>query len=296
MNDFDRIRSTLLDLARALRDDDIPLIVGGGFGLYLKQENLQANDASTLLRLPEPRSTNDIDLFLRVDVLAKLSAAQRIAHILEGMGFRALQQARYFQWLRELADGHSVKLDLLVGPLGAFKNQLKIARPRARPRGDVRLHAHMTPEAIDIDSRSKQIEVTGICTDGERFSTPIYVPQAFTYLLMKLFAFDDRKDDYRRDVGRHHAMDLYRIVAMMTESELQEAIALASRHGSNRHVERARGIIKSQFAIPTAIGILRLREHPLFQKEFDVDTLIEMGVTRIPRVVAGGFTRSCGKC
>lgn len=38
MNGFDALTSTLLDLAQALETSKIPLTIGGGFGLFLKQQ------------------------------------------------------------------------------------------------------------------------------------------------------------------------------------------------------------------------------------------------------------------
>ena len=42
--------------------------------------------------------------------------------------------------------------------------------------------------------------------------------------MMKLFAFRDRKEDRDKNLGRHHALDLYAIVAMQVESEYQESL------------------------------------------------------------------------
>jgi hypothetical protein len=36
---------------------------------------------------------------------------------------------------------------------------------------------------------------------------------------MKLHAFGDRMDDADAYLGRHHALDIYRIVAMLTEGD-----------------------------------------------------------------------------
>ena len=106
----------------------------------------------------------------------------------------------------------------------------------------------------------------------------IHLPQPFTYLMMKLFAFRDRKDDADKDLGRHHALDLYTIIAMQVESEYQESLRLGNLYGKDGHVEAAREIIRSDFAEPTSIGVIRLREHPLFRPEFPVpDFLAVLG-------------------
>ena len=45
-----------------------------------------------------------------------------------------------------------------------------------------------------------------------------------TYILMKLFAFRGRKDDPAKGMAQHHALDLYRVVAMLTEDEMRAVV------------------------------------------------------------------------
>ncbi len=88
--------------------------------------------------------------------------------------------------------------------------------------------------------------------------------------MMKLFAFRDRKDDEDKDLGRHHALDLYAIVAMQVESEYHDSLRLGHQYGGDEHVRTASEILRHDFAAPTSIGVIRLREHPLFRPEFPV--------------------------
>ena len=117
-----------------------------------------------------------------------------------------------------------MKIDLLVGPFGPFKDRLKTAKPpRVRPKAEKkgRLHAHDTPEAVGVEDEPLFVPVQGPRSTGEECQAVVCLPQAFSYALMKLFAFRDRKDDPdpRKDKGRHHALDLYAVVAMTTEPE-----------------------------------------------------------------------------
>ena len=66
--------------------------------------------------------------------------------------------------------------------------------------------------------------------------------------------------------------DLYTIVAMQVESEYQESLRLGNQYGGDVHVQTAREIIQNDFAAPTSIGMIRLREHPLFRPEFPFPT------------------------
>ena len=167
-----------------------------------------------------------------------------------------------------------IKVDLLVGPLGTFRERLHVKGVRARPIGPIKLHAHTLEEAVHIDESPVTLTVSGPRSDGQPTETQIHLPQPFTYLMMKLFAFRDRKDDADKDLGRHHALDLYAIVAMHTESEYQESLRLGNLYGKDGHVETAREILRSDFAEPTSIGVIRLREHPLFRQAFPVSDFL----------------------
>jgi hypothetical protein len=59
----DPLLASLLDLLYELEGRGIPLMIGGGFGLFLKRRHLAATGERTLLgQLPQPRATNDLDL------------------------------------------------------------------------------------------------------------------------------------------------------------------------------------------------------------------------------------------
>jgi hypothetical protein len=275
---MDPLTMNLLDLLFELRERRVPLTIGGGFGLYLKRMRIDETRERTLFsQLPMPRATNDLDLFIRADVLCDLGSMKAVTAALDRLGYKAVPEAQYMQWKRHIdLHGHDreIKVDLLVGPLGQFRDRLHVKGVRARPLGAIKLHAHTLEEAVHIDQSPAMITVSGNRSNGQFSELQIHLPQPFTYLMMKLFAFRDRKDDADKDLGRHHALDLYTIVAMQTEAEYQESLRLAGLYRQDRHVETARGIIRSDFAEPASIGVLRLREHSLFRPEFPVSEFI----------------------
>jgi hypothetical protein len=64
------LQTSLLDLLYELEGTEIKIIIGGGYGIYLKTDYVQKRGVRTLLNeWPEPRSTNDLDLFLRPELL-----------------------------------------------------------------------------------------------------------------------------------------------------------------------------------------------------------------------------------
>jgi hypothetical protein len=138
-----------------------------------------------------------------------------------------------------------------------------------RPRGEsVGFHAHQTDEALFIEDAPIAIELSGTRSTGEEHAAKVYVPEAFPYLMMKLSAFADRKLDANKDLGRHHALDAYAVVGMMTEPEYDRARMLAAQSRADPHFARVREVVAAEFASPTMLGVLRLREHRLFRDDF----------------------------
>jgi len=67
------IEPYLIELIQRLETDEIPLIVAGGLGIYLKRrwvdEQRQANIWKPLFdTIPDARATDDIDAFLQIEV------------------------------------------------------------------------------------------------------------------------------------------------------------------------------------------------------------------------------------
>jgi len=91
---MDPLLTSLLDLLYELRDQDVPLTVGGGFGLFLKRRHLVEQGMRTLFaELPEPRATNDIDIFLRVDLLTDKSRTESLVRAVQSLGYVPVEQA-----------------------------------------------------------------------------------------------------------------------------------------------------------------------------------------------------------
>jgi hypothetical protein len=153
---------------------------------------------------------------------------------------------------------------------------MKVNPPRVRPKGDIRFHAHTVEEALHIEDRPIGVPVDGTTSDGKPYSATVYVPEAFPYLLMKLQAFRDRKADANRDLGRHHALDVYAIVGMMTESEYERAKAFGAADKEDAHVRRARVIVSEDFANESTTGLIRIREHTLFRSALQLREFVDV--------------------
>src|SRR5262249_42508875 len=215
------------------------------------------------------RATNDIDVFLRADLLTDRNRTEALVAAIQRLGYVPVEEAKYFPWKRPVEVGgvvQEVKLDALGGPLGDKRSKLQVNSPRVRPKGkSVGFHAHQTDEALFLEESPIAIDLHGRRSTGDDYAATVYVPEAFPYLLMKLSAFADRKEDANKDLGRHHVLDAYTIVGMMNEAEYERARQLAERSRADQHFARVSALIGEDFASPLALGILRLREHRLFR-------------------------------
>lgn len=265
----DPLQECILGLHAALGESG-PLIIAGGYGLYLKQRSILQSGVRTLLRpelLPDNRTTNDIDLVLRAEVVINAKRMRLVRTALDGLGFAAVSGSEYLQFAKPVEPAGSIKIDLLVGPLGDLFDPISVKRDerRVRPKAFGGLHAHPLDEAVAVEQHTFAVSLgdTGVF---------VCVPQPFTYLLMKLLAFRDRCFDERKDMARHHALDIYRIIAMITAEEDSVVRSLARKHLDHPKVVEARRVAGEHFAATDSLGILRLREHQLSTTRMDLDT------------------------
>lgn len=62
----------------------------------------------------------------------------------------------------------------------------------------------------------------------------------------------------------------------MREEEYTRTIALAREYHQHEQLRRVAGIVQEDFSTPTSLGLLRLREHPLFREGFQLNEFIEV--------------------
>lgn len=275
------LRTSLLDLLHELEGSGVPLILGGGYGLYLKQVRLQEIDGRTFIDgslWPRPRSTEDLDLFLQTDVVGSIGHMRRIRQAIDRLGFNVVEEVKFMHFEKTIPPAGRVKIDLLTGPVAdpQARKRLHIKRPRVRPREPIELHAYLTDEALAFEESPSEVPVSGQLTDGQPYASKVLVPQPFTFLLMKLHAFHDRQRDANGKLGQHHALDLYRVVAMMTEAEDAVVRSMLNRHRAAEPVMKARRIVAASFGDKESLGVLRLREHELFRQDMDLDRFLSV--------------------
>jgi hypothetical protein len=227
----------------------------------LRQRLLRALGTRTLRPYPVARSTEDIDLFLTAELLVDAQKVTRFREALAALGYRPVESAKFYQFVRHVEHARltrPLKIDLLadVPRLPGEKLALRADVRRVRNRAVRGLHAHSTPEALTVEEHLLPVEVR-----WEDRTTTVFVPHPFSYLLLKLLALRDQLHDERKGFGRHHAFDLYTIMAMVTENEWSEACALRDRYRDEAPMPSARAVAAELFDSPDALGMIRLREH-----------------------------------
>ena len=119
----------------------------------------------------------------------------------------------------------------------------------------------------------------GLGSDGTDASCEVLIPRAFPYVLMKLGALRDRINDENKQEGRHHAMDLYRIVGLLTEEEADFSARLALEYEGHFEIGEANRAIDKLLAPRDGLGRLRLLEYQRMNRdsvpEVDPDFLVE---------------------
>jgi hypothetical protein len=261
----DPLLTTLLDLDSELKHP-IKFIVCGGYGLYLKQLYLKENPQITTLlpysSLPIARTTQDIDLVLHAEIATEASHMTLVRKALDILEFSVVETAKYMQFVKNV-EGGKVKVDLLSAPLGELASKVPKDSRRVKSSTELKLHARKMEEALGIEKFPIQIPISGTLSTGTAIQTNILIPQAFSYILTKLFAFKDRLHDQNKNLGSHHALDLYRIVGMITKNEHTNIHQIALEYATHSVTESARNIIKEYFSQENDMGLIRLREHPL---------------------------------
>jgi hypothetical protein len=93
---------------------------------------------------PEPRSTNDLDLFLRPELLIDSSRLKPIASAITSLGYQVVPGAENYQFFKPGpggTDAGSFKIDILTGPQSCFQGtHVKADTRRARPKPSVGIH------------------------------------------------------------------------------------------------------------------------------------------------------------
>lgn len=180
--------------------------------------------------------------------------------VLHESGYVPVEGAEHYQFQKVVTyrgTRQSMKVDLLAPPPRdpELLAKVRIDVRRRRHRGTKGIHAHTTPEAFLIAEEVASMELGG--TPAIR----VLIPHPYSFLLLKLYAYRDRRGDPSKELGIYHAFDLYRIIAMMSEEEYSAAERLRNRFAGDEIVTQACRIVAEFFADLDSPGALAILEH-----------------------------------
>ena len=255
----DPLRTELRALVQILQPLEIQIVVGGGYGLFLRYEHIRRSGEQTLMPdYPSARSTQDIDIFLTAEVIADASKTTSIRAALDQLGY--LPSTPNLQFTRSIEYAGSerqVKIDFLAAPVtGDPGLRVQMKDFRMRPKGYSGLHAYVTPEALTVEENLLAVDIGG---DGGALI--VYLPHPFSYLVLKLFALRDQIGDGVKEYGRYSAFDVFTIIATMTQREWEQATTMRAKHVGEEQVVEATRIAGALFPDAESLGTLRLQEH-----------------------------------
>ena len=276
MNQLQTLSDALCDLLNQIEGTDLRLIVGGGFGIYLKTEHVTKLGARTLIEpefWPEARSTNDLDLFLRPELLSDSAKLKPLSQAIYDLDYRPVPGAEKYQFIKSADQGSgtaTLKIDILTGPRDAFAStKLRVDDRRVRPSPSVDLHAHPVDEAPTLERNLLPVEVSGTLSSGQAWKGKVFLPHPFTFIMMKLFAFRDRLlNEPGQERAQYHALDIYCILATTTEDEWKQAITLRDEFQQHPFLIEAGRIAQKYFDRLEQMGLIRLQESRYYRDDF----------------------------
>lgn len=261
---LDTLIDALIELAKLLEGKGIPLIVGGGLSLYIRTIFLTKKRSPRYPKKVLQRSTKDIDIFLTSDIIINPEKIMIIRDSLEVLGYKP--KTRFFQFINEKENGKDVVIDILSAPPNPKDiEKTKISKPRIKPKGIERFHAYLVQEAIGLSIGIINVREV---TNEIKFSN-IYLPSSFIYIILKLHAFRDRISDDSKDNGRHHAYDIFATVTDMDQADWDNAKEHYNKEFNSDYVKTSQKIIKEYFSDVTQMGIIRLKENELYDRNKD---------------------------
>jgi hypothetical protein len=227
-----RVLNHLVELAQAFNGIGLRPLICGGLGAYLLFRD----------KSPAVRATSDIDLMIPRSQAMEEAKRKAIDEVITGqLRYVVRDEGRHFRFTKE----PDARLDVLAPPMKGVVTEggrVKLVRSR--------LHGRLTPEAcfIEEDLRSADL-ATLVPVLSTASPLLVNVPSPMNMLILKLFAFEDRDSDARRNGERAqaHAYDIYLIAELSEREDYLEGRQFLDRHAHDEVVRRARTILDTKF-------------------------------------------------
>ena len=239
------------------------LILAGGFGIRLKQNHLRETNAKTLMRFPEARATQDMDFFLSLSLFVEKERGAAVRALLDRLGYT--EHTPKYQFGKPFDTSQPdivVKVDLLARtPEG---EDVTVKFPRVGHGSGIDLHGRVTPEGFAVESHFQELAVRGERSDGTEVEAIVRVPHPYAWLNLKVKAAHDwllmDQGKIKSKPSREkHVFDVYALIAMLTEKELEEATQIATEYKDHAVAKDARQCARELFGISDAPGVDEIR-------------------------------------
>ena len=272
----DSLISPLVELAKELEKFDIPLILGGGFSLYLRTALLNKKYSSRFPKRILQRSTKDIDIFLTSDLIADSAKVGHIRDALNTLGYKPVTNYFQFSKSKTAAGNKDILIDILSAPASDKDLDRVITKGiRIKPEGIEKFHAYLVKEAKDINLGLIPLNDFSNLSRSIKISN-LFILSSFNYIVLKLHAFRDRLNDESVNYGQHHAYDIFATVIDMDQTDWDNAEHHLSTNQAAEYIQSSRDIITKFFADKDDLGIIRLRENKLYQRDkYEYDSYIQ---------------------
>ena len=253
----DIIFGQLAELAQPLNRIGVKPLICGGLGVFLSLHK-QQNEARKMLR-----ATRDIDLMLTEQDVSEVAKRNAIANIIIGeLKYEVREGCEHFRFQKE----NNQQLDILTPPI----NGINVQGGRSRLVKS-KLHGHIASEACFIEEDLRTISSSEILSGDLIDSFEVLLPSPTNLLILKLFAFDDRNNKDETEHAQTHALDIYLIIAMLTQRrDYLEGQKFLSRHRDSEIIQRAVSIVDSKFSSVDKLGWQLVLEASSFYTEKNV--------------------------
>lgn len=251
-----RLIEQLAELAESFNRIGLKPVICGGLGVYLCFYKAQARD---MIRI-----TNDIDLMLTESQVLEQARCKAIAEIITGELRYVVREGR--EHLHFMKDDYKY-LDILAPPIKGFKrDDMRIKLVSSK------LHGRVTKEACFIEEDLRTVSLDELLPENEtRYGLEVQVPSPTNFLLLKLFAFNDRDEGerYNPERAQAHASDAYRIIMFTNRTDYLEGRRFLSRHKDSDIIQTAKSIIRSKFHAIEKTGWRRVLESSGFYPDLN---------------------------
>ena len=251
-----RLIEQLAELAESFNRIGLKPVICGGLGVYLCFHKAKAKDMI--------RPTNDIDLMLTESQVLEQARCKAIAEIITSELRYVVREGR--EHLHFMKDDYKY-LDILAPPIKGFKrDDMRIKLVSSK------LHGRVTEEACFIEEDLRTVSLDELLPENEtKYDLEVQVPSPTNFLLLKIFAFNDRDEGerYNPERAQAHASDVYRIMILTNRADYLEGQRFLLRHEDSDIIQMVQSIIRSKFNAVEKTGLRRVLESSDFYPDLN---------------------------